>query len=162
MPATGGLALGLPAPGKSRTLKAVGFNGAGGLAAFCLKGASLCSAPPTLRVGPPGHRALGPLGSLMPALWRPKLTRGTTAGSHRDFVGIGDYWVAKVIEIGTVCQAYSYPQANVALTLWQGAWGWDANIATGSNGACSRTFWPVLASSAPFFNIRKLEDCLSL
>jgi hypothetical protein len=46
--------------GMSGALGAIGFNGASGIARWGLTGASLCSAPPTLRVGPPAVGRLEP------------------------------------------------------------------------------------------------------
>jgi hypothetical protein len=90
-----------------------GFNGAGGLETWVFnRRFALLRAPHASR-GAPGHGALGALGRLKPPLGRPELTRGTMAGSHRDLVGIGAVGWLKALKFG----GYSYPQANVALTL---------------------------------------------
>ncbi len=94
-----------------------GSNGASGLGAWLLNRRFAPLRAPHASRGAPGHGALGALGRLEPPLGRPELTRGTRALSHRDFVGRLGFWMAKVTEIGALCQAYSYPQPNVAITF---------------------------------------------
>ena len=139
------------------------FNNAGGLGAWVFNRRFALLRAPRASRGAPGHGALGPLGALESPLGRPELTRGTRALSHRDFVGRLGVWMAKVTNNRLVCQAYSYPQANVAITFGARSGGLGREHR-------DRVEWGVLAHVlaraglvSPLLQyFRKLEDCLSL